>query len=284
MTTKADKVRVGLFTVSSLALLAIVLVAFGGLRFWQHRDEYTVRFDGSVMGLSTGAQVFLNGIKVGAVDDISPDPQDLGKVRVTLSLDPHTPIHTDTRAMLQIAGITGLKVVDLRGGSRSAPRLTPGGEIQPGETLLDKLEQRALVLVDESSKLVQRSNEIIDNLETITDPAQFEGVAELIANARVASKHLASAGPTIERMIATADQTATRAKAMLDGQVTQLLTNANTIVGDLKRVVHSNEGIVRSAVFDLRQASRSLKDLAREVRQRPSRLLFSDAAPERRLP
>ncbi|MGE0548156.1 MAG: MlaD family protein [Kofleriaceae bacterium] len=284
MTTKADKVRVGLFTVTSIVLLAIVLIAFGGMRFWQSRDEYTVKFDGSVMGLATGAQVFLNGIKVGAVEDIAPDPDDLGKVRVTLSLDPGTPIHTDTRALLQLAGITGLKVVDLRGGSLGAPRIAPGGVIPPGETLLDKLEQRALVLVDESSRLVQRTNQIVDNLQIITDPKQFEGVGELIANARIASQHLANAAPGLERTLATAEQTATRAKAMLEGQVTQLLTNANTVVGDLKRVVHSNEGTVRAAVFDLRQASRSLKDLAREVRQRPSRLLFSDAAPERRMP
>ena len=37
-------------------------------------------------------------------------------------------------------------------------------------------------------------------------------------------------------------------------------------------------------IADLRQASRNFKELAREVRQRPSRLLYSSPAPERKLP
>ena len=52
----------------------------------------------------------------------------------------------------------------------------------------------------------------------------------------------------------------------------------------MKGLVHNNEGQLRSAVFDLRQASRSFKELAREVRQRPSRLFFGDSQRERKLP
>jgi hypothetical protein len=37
-------------------------------------------------------------------------------------------------------------------------------------------------------------------------------------------------------------------------------------------------------MFDLRQASRSFKELARDVRQKPSRLLFSTTPSERKLP
>ena len=52
----------------------------------------------------------------------------------------------------------------------------------------------------------------------------------------------------------------------------------------MKQLITANEGPLRAAVFDLRQASRSFKELARDVREQPSRLLFSDAPGERKLP
>ena len=55
------------------ALLAMVLVVFGGLRFWKHHDHYYIDFDDSVMGLSEGTQVYFNGIKVGSVGEIKLD-------------------------------------------------------------------------------------------------------------------------------------------------------------------------------------------------------------------
>jgi ABC-type transporter Mla subunit MlaD len=82
----------------------------------------------------------------------------------------------------------------------------------------------------------------------------------------------------------TVGESAKSAQVMLDGQVSQLLANASDFVSEMKGLVHNNEGVLRSAVFDLRQASRSFKELAREVRQRPSRLFFGDSQAERKLP
>jgi len=114
MRTKTHKIRVGLFVTITAALLAVVLVVFGGLRFWEHKAHYTILFDDTVMGLESGAQVYLNGIKIGRVDKIEVAPNDLRKVQVSITIAADAPIHSDTVAMLQYAGITGLKVIDLR--------------------------------------------------------------------------------------------------------------------------------------------------------------------------
>jgi hypothetical protein len=69
---------------------------------------------------------------------------------------------------------------------------------------------------------------------------------------------------------------------VIDGQLSLLLTNANDAMSDIKGLVHDNQ--LRAALTDLRQASRSLKELSREVRQKPSRLLFSGTPKDRKLP
>jgi hypothetical protein len=45
-----------------------------------------------------------------------------------------------------------------------------------------------------------------------------------------------------------------------------------------------DNGQLKAAVADFRQASRSFKELARDVKARPSRLFFGKAEPDRKLP
>ncbi len=295
MATKAQKIRVGVFVVVTTALLALVLIVFGGLRFWERHSRYHVVFTGSVMGLEHGAQVHLNGMRVGRVDRIAADPDDLRRVRVTIAVEDGTPIHADTKAVLQFAGITGLKVIDLRDGTHTAPLLAPGATIAEGETVLDTLEREAKTLASQSSQLMTRANQIVENVLQVTDPARFAGLDDVIARVRVTADNLARTSETIDAMvrenrtavrgsIAAVDAAATRATTLLDTEVAGILAKAGDVVGSLGTLVRANEGQLRSALFDLRQASRNFKELSREVRQRPSRLLFSSPPAERKLP
>jgi len=290
MTSKAQSVRVGLFAGVALVLAAIVLIVFGGLRFWERSDHYRIVFDSSVIGLEPGAEVYLNGIKVGTVDDLEIARDDIRKVAVAIKLKQGTPIHADTRAMLQLAGITGLKVIDLRDGTLASPTLPPGAQIAAGTGLLDKLEAQAQTIVDQSSALMKRANALTDNLIVLT--RNLDGMTD---PARTAVTNLAAMSASLKSMVdenraALRDtlvairQTATGASELLDGQVAKLVGDAGDVFVDLKKLVTSNEAPLRAAVFDLRQASRSFKELARDVRQKPSRLLFSSDPSERKLP
>ena len=51
MTTRQQKVRIGLFVVIAGMLLAIVLVTFAGVHFWKPRTKYRIVFDQTVYGL-----------------------------------------------------------------------------------------------------------------------------------------------------------------------------------------------------------------------------------------
>lgn len=295
MTTKAQKIRVGVFVVMTAALVAVVMIVFGGLRFWEQYATYRIEFTGSVIGLEKGAHVYLNGIRVGRVDGIRVAAHNLENVEVTVAVKNDSPIHTDTRAMLQLAGITGLKVIDLRGGTHAAPRIPSGGTIPQGETTLDRLEKQAKEIADQSTGLMKRANQIVENLVVLTDPAKFDGVTEIIAQSKLAATRLAQTSDTLDAMVTenraslqrslvAVEKAATSTSAILDTQVTTLVANAGGVVNQLKNFLAGNEGPIRSAVFDLRQASRNFKELSREVRQRPSRLLFSSPPSEREMP
>ena len=290
MAATAQSIRVGLFATATLVLIGVVLIVFGGVRMWSTVDPYRVVFDSSVIGLAPGAQVYFNGIKVGTVAAVDVAPGDLRKVWVQLEVKHGTPVRRDTRAVLQFSGITGLKVIDLRGGSSDAPALPPGAEIAVGPSLLDQLEARAQTVVDESTGLIRRANQLTDRLIAVTD-----NLGAVTEPARRAADQLAALTGSLRAMaddnraalhgaLVAIQNAATGTSALLDGQVPQLVAGAGDVISELRKVLATNEGPLRAAVLDLRQASRNFKELARDVRQKPSRLLFSSNPAERQLP
>jgi phospholipid/cholesterol/gamma-HCH transport system substrate-binding protein len=290
MASKAQSIRVGLFGAATLVLVAVVVVVFGGVRVWERTDRYRIAFETSVIGLEPGAVVYLNGIKVGTVDDVAVDKTDLRRVAVAIAVKRGTPVRTDTRAMLQYAGITGLKVIDLRDGTVAAAPLPSGSEIPAGVGLLDKLEARAQTIVEQSAEVMKRATALTDNLIAVTEPAKVAAtnfaelsgsLKEMVAENRVALRQSLA---TLRESLGAIQSTAAGATELLDGQVTQLVANAGDAVSTFKKLMTANEGPLRAALFDLRDASRSFKELARDVRQKPSRLLFSNAPAERKLP
>jgi phospholipid/cholesterol/gamma-HCH transport system substrate-binding protein len=274
-TTKQQKVRIALFAIGAGALFVLVLMVFAGRHFWKDQSRYVIVFDRTVFGLEHGADVFLNGIRVGTVAKIGVDRDDIRHVRVEIEVEADTPIRTDTTAVLQLAGITGIRVIDLRGGTSEAPPLDPGGRIPLGETMLDRLERQATAILDESTALMARANEIVhstqqvvDNLAELTDPSQM---GALVAQTKQTAANLARASAALEGLV---DDNRAGLKASLASIELAARRTAELV----------DNGQLRAAVADLRQASRSFKELARDVRQKPSRLLFSNPAPERKLP
>lgn len=295
MASKAQRIKVGIFVAITGALLGVVLVVFGGIRLWETKAHYTIEFDDSVMGLEKGAQVYLNGIRVGRVDSIAVSPTNLDKVVVEIAVASDTPVHTDTKALLQFAGITGLKVIDLRHGTHTAPLLPDGGRIEQGETLLDKVQRQATQIADQSEQLMKRASTIVDNLVALTDPKRYEALDDIVAGAKTTATNLARASGEMREMVAenrvvlkdtlgSIRGAAASTKNIIDTQVSGLVSSASALLSDLGNIVHGSEGQLRSTVFDLRQASRNFKELSRDLRARPSRLLFSNPQSERKLP
>jgi phospholipid/cholesterol/gamma-HCH transport system substrate-binding protein len=262
MSSKGQRLRVGAFTVVIAALVTFVLIVFGGLRFWEKRDHYRIVFSTSVMGLEQGAPVYLDGIRVGRVDDLAISGDDLRKVVVAIELHPGTPVRTNTQAHLSMTGLTGLKAIELSGGTFDAAAVPVGGTIAEGEAQLDKVEKAAQVIADRATVLVAKADHVMDNLTQITDPKRFAALDDVLAQAKITTANLAAASASVRGVTSHSDD----------------------LVAQLRALVTANEGALRAAVFDLRQASRSLKETAREVQQKPSRLLFSNAPRDRELP
>jgi phospholipid/cholesterol/gamma-HCH transport system substrate-binding protein len=107
---------VGLFIIGftlAAALFAIWLTVKGS------RDDviYRIHFSDSVSGLALGDPVKYQGVNVGTVKAMALDSADPRRVQVDVALRKETPVKTDTRAILELKGITGVVFIELAGGS-----------------------------------------------------------------------------------------------------------------------------------------------------------------------
>ena len=121
METKANYLMIGGFVLGVLALAFIFIYwmsNFGG-----GGQRYTIVFDGSVAGLTSGSSVAFNGIRVGEVQSFALDPADARKVQVHVTLRDDTPIRENSRASIQSMGLTGGSGIQRPPGTPASPLL-----------------------------------------------------------------------------------------------------------------------------------------------------------------
>jgi phospholipid/cholesterol/gamma-HCH transport system substrate-binding protein len=113
MPLEANKYRLGLFfTVGSLMFVVAIIWLTGGFRE-QEIDRYVSYYSWSVQGLNNGSDVMYNGVPIGRVSEISVVPNSR-LVQVEMEIESSFQMDSTITASLQLVGITGLKLVNLR--------------------------------------------------------------------------------------------------------------------------------------------------------------------------
>ena len=176
MKKSAQKFRLGLFVIISSSMLIFIIMYFTSRAFFEKTDTYYVAYHNvSVGGMQVGSPVKYLGIKVGTISDIMIDPDDINNIIVELSLEPGTPIKEDTKADIVSLGITGLKAIEIRGGSNRAPLLKKGQYIHPGKSLTEEITGKAEVITEKIEK-------VLNNLQVFTAPENLDKVVRLANN------------------------------------------------------------------------------------------------------
>jgi len=316
MITKSQKVRLGVFLIVAAFLLVVSLVIVSAPKFLEKRDQYYIEYvDVSVGGLDAGTAVKYHGIRVGRVEDVYVDPEDITKIKVVVSLRRGTPIVTDTEAVIASIGITGLKYIELTGGTKEAEKVEPGGQIAAGQSLFESLSDRSDVILrniaaftdEEHRRAFKRTVDSIGRLATQLNALVEENRKQLRATARnvsVISENMIQVSSKMERMIEGVHRIVEgeevresiehihaisgRLRGEVDSldiqetvvNLNRLLTNADRTVTHIDRtILRSREDITRS-LADLQESIENLKEATTLIRQDPSLLLRGSARVE----
>jgi len=278
--------------------------------------RYDILFEESVTGLELDSNVRYRGVPVGRVRDIRIDPENIERIRVTIEVRGDTPVKVDTKASLELQGLTGGIYVLLNEGTQGAAPL-PGSETAPypeigsrpsnlaqifegapellakGSLLLDRV---TLLFSDENEAAVK---EILVNVKTLTDTlaTQSGGLGELLTQAESTVTEIGSMSTEIEglakdlraeltsddgslnKLIGNADKALTR--------VTLAADSVNAAANELDVILAENRGgfaeLGSNGLFELTQFLQearllvaSLSRISKQLERDPARFLLGD--------
>lgn len=192
MYKKSTEIKVGIFVIIALAVLAYLTVKLAEESF-RPRGTYPIYavFE-NVSGLVRGARVEMAGVEIGRVGRIELLP--VGKARVELLIYRGVKISTDAEALIRTAGVLGDRFVEIRQG-QARQFLAPGKEIARTEGPVDLGEVLA-----EMGPAFKELRKVAEGLSDVL--ATKEGrrnLQELIANFRDASASLKQVAERISR-------------------------------------------------------------------------------------
>lgn len=254
MITRTEKIRLGLFLIASLLMLIVTVAVLVGTRMMEPRDKYKIGFDESVSGLDIGAQVKLSGVRVGQVEDIRIDPEDPKVVVVIISLRKNTPIRADSQAVLRSLGITGLKFIEIHGGTSRAELLKPGSNIIAGRSVLGSLEGKAQDIAIKTEMAINRVIEVMSD-------KNLRNLEEILANVSSISGRfdgvLEKNEENIDSIIADFSKTS--------GDLKEVAASAKRSSERLEQLVQSQQPKIEEIVDNVNQTTLAFKSAARKL-------------------
>ncbi|MBO0662926.1 MlaD family protein [Jiella sp. MQZ9-1] len=189
METKANYVRVGIFT---LVVLALAI----GFTYWtvfaskgDNRVLLLVRIEGSVTGLQQGSNVLFNGLPVGQVTGLRIDNNNPGVVIASTLVDPTIPIKDNTQANIGFQGLTGYAFIELKGGTPSQGNLIEEARAQGVTPVIKANPSDVTDILATARDIANRANNILGQFESIVKDAG-PGVQTTIANVSKTSQNV----------------------------------------------------------------------------------------------
>ena len=298
MNNRAYALMTGLFILALGAGLVLAALWLTGNR--QETQPYVVTTTDSVYGLMPESSVYYRGIKVGKVRSIRFAKNNPRQIRIRIAIDRNVPIMQDAYASLKLQGVTGLSQLALEDqGESQQPLQTSAAnpaEIPMHKSLFDKLSTQG-------NTLIQRVTSITESLNQLLNQDTQTHIKNIVAQADTLTRSMAN---LTDKLNSSADQLPAVSQK-LDRNMdsfNQLLTNLNQLTQDAHQVAQRVESLTRNAnsltrsgakvgqqvsqdtipalnatLEQMRQASKSLSDLAESLRRNPRQFITGPSRP-----
>ncbi len=293
--------RLGVFLFIGTLLGGLFVAIPLGFRIKNTTNTYIAFFEGeSLSGLEQGATVKFSGVPIGKVEKISYLPNDLQRVRVEMKIQSDFPMKTDMVATTGAMGITGLKYIEITGGSNESASLKPGSEIRTRKSSISAITGKAEAIVAKIELLLNHLNEI-------SNPDSIKGIKRIIDNVAFITedvkKFTDETAPDIKKITGGIGQLVVRLDSIAQNideitsvfkqnisgdRIGKAVANIDSAANALKSVADNIAMMVRqsredftAAMENIRQASENADQLTRNLVENPSLLLRSETQKER---
>ena len=200
--------------------LFICLIAF---MFWLGKygnkttqfDYYHTYFQESVSGLNIASLVKLRGVEVGRVKKISINKANSEEVEVLLEINKGTPVKVDSYTSLDSQGITGLKYIELKGGSKDAKQ-----KVTSKQNIATIISKKSMLtsLFESGESITTKIDDILIRVSTMLSDENLANISNVVDNLASTTSYIDTQKESIDKMF----KDITELKVSIERNVNQL--------------------------------------------------------------
>ena len=178
MDTRINFFKIGLFVIALIILLLITTFWLGKYGFEKKKfDEYTIYFKESVSGLNIGSSIKYKGFEVGNVKEIKINPNNSEEIQIDITIQKDTPIKDDNYAVLGNLGITGLKYIELKGGSNNSTLLRAN---EKGVKVINSQISTLTSLVDSTTDITNELTMVLIQMKKLLADENIKTISQIL--------------------------------------------------------------------------------------------------------
>ncbi len=306
MASESRKLQVGFFVLGAVTIGVGAAIWLGASRFFADEIPMVSYFSESVQGLDPGSDVKFRGVPAGRVASIgiAQDGQ-LIEVTMTIKTTVADVIRNDDslRAQLELAGITGLRYIEIDHHTGDALQKSPLLKFVPQHYAIPStpssfraIEAALAEIYDNVMSVdfagissdvrttLQAADEVLrdERLQrTMTSLAELSESASRVTHNVEEITQGVEVGPAVDELRATTSEVRMFLASLREQQVGDRLRST---IDDFGAVARSSRQMIvglQESVDRLDRTLSNLESLTEDVSRQPSRLLFSDPPPER---
>ena len=251
------EIKVGLFVLIGLVLLAVVLIQFSkGTSLF--RGTYQLRLHAvNVGGLKQRAGVLLAGVEVGSVSEIKL-ANDGKSVTILLSIYKNFPIYHDARFVIEQAGFLGDQYVSVIPTTNNPPVLTNNEEVYCQEPFnLQEVARSTAGFVQRIDETAKKLDDAVTDLRRVVLNGQtLTNFAIAIGNTRTFSEQALGTINDIDTLVATNA-----------AQVNLAVSNAVFFSQELMRLAGSANNLLATNGEEISVAVQNVKSSTEKLKQ-----------------
>lgn len=289
MDTKINFFKIGVF-VSSLFILLVIAIFWLGKYGIQDKkyDEYSIFFMESVSGLSIGSAIKYMGFEVGNVSEIKINPTNSEEIQIDIQIQKGTPIKEDNYAILGNLGITGLKYIELKGGSNSSKLLSAN---EDGIKVIKSKTSALTSFVDSTEDITKEVMILLSQMKKVLNDENVSNLSSLLSkseksmeNLQQFSSYLVKNEKKIDEVMRSINEMTSKGGKSFDSMKTtannftnlskELQTQINSGAYNIKDITQESFDNLNSVLYSLENSLVQIQNLINTISESPSDLIL----------
>jgi phospholipid/cholesterol/gamma-HCH transport system substrate-binding protein len=265
MDTKINFFKIGLFILIFTIMLLAVIFWLGKYGFEKKKfDEYSIYFKESVSGLNVGSSIKYKGFEVGNVNEIKINPNNSEEIELNILIQKGTPIKEDNYAILGNLGITGLKYIELKGGTNDSALLK---ENEAGIKIIQSKTSDLVSLFDSTQDITQEFMLVLNQIKKVLDDENIDKFSKILSKSENSASNIEQLSQYLVNNEGKID--------LLLKDISTLAKTSNESFVNVSKSANSFKELSNEFLLELKNGNFNLKELSKESFDKLNKVLNS---------